>query len=48
MIGLKLIGLFMDLKIRVLSLASSISTCEEKCTNIGGYLPYLFQGKGYF
>ena len=45
MIGLQFIGIFVDLKIRALSLASSESICEEKCKDIGGYLPYFFQGR---
>ena len=44
---MQLIAFFMDIEIKVLSLATSKASCEKKCTDIGGYLPYLSHDKGH-
>ena len=44
---IQLIAFFLDIEIEILSLGTSKALCNEKCTDLDGYLPYFFQGQGH-
>ena len=44
---IEIAGVLFNLKFKVLSFSTTISSCDNKCTDIGGNLPYLHQAGVY-